>query len=345
MKKPRPPVAYASYLQLDKILSSQSLESAAHDQPAHDEVLFIIIHQTYELWFKQVLHELSSVITMFEKVYVDEENIGVAVSRLNRITEIQKVMIDQIRILETMTPLDFLEFRNYLTPASGFQSFQFRELEIRLGLRTEQRVRYSQQAYHYMYPPAVQEKLIALEKEPSLFDLLQTWLERTPFLELSGFNFLEVYRAAVQRMLEADQSMAMDDGRSLSEAEKEQRLQLLNNTERHFQSLFDPQIHEQLIREGRRRLSYKATLAALLINLYRDQPILHQPYRLLSTIVDIDELQSTWRYRHALMVLRMIGRTTGTGGSAGWLSAIHAFAFCLNAACSGVSLLCSSAIQ
>lgn len=317
MKKTPPPVDYAGYLQLDRILSSQAPKSAEFGPPAHDETLFIIIHQTYELWFKQILHELDSVTAMFREDYIDEKNIGIAVSRLHRIIEIQKIMIDQIRILETMTPLDFLEFRNFLTPASGFQSCQFRELEIKLGLKTERRVKYSQQAYHHMFPADIQAKLVEMEKGDSLFDLLESWLERTPFLDFTGFNFLKVYRETVEKMLLSERE-AIGQNPSISGEDKKERLLLMKATEKHFYTIFNHREHEQLIREERRSLSYKATLAALFIHLYRDQPILHMPFMLLSAIVDIDELLSTWRYRHALMVLRMIGRKTGTGGSAGY---------------------------
>lgn len=317
MKKNPPPVDYAGYLQLDRILSSQAPRSAEFGLPAHDETLFIIIHQTYELWFKQILYELDSVITMFREDYIDEKNIGIAVSRLHRVIEIQKIMIDQIRILETMTPLDFLEFRNFLTPASGFQSFQFRELEIKLGLKTARRVKYSQQAYHYMFPAQIQAKLVEMEQELSLFELLESWLERTPFLDLTGFNFLKVYRQTVEKMMLAERE-SIEQNPSLSAEDKKERLLLMKAAEKHFHTIFNDREHDQLIREGRRSLSYKATLAALFIHLYRDQPILHMPFMLLSAIVDIDELLSTWRYRHALMVLRMIGRKTGTGGSAGY---------------------------
>ncbi len=317
MKDSPPPVEYSSYLQLDKILSSQQRKSEEYGAPAHDETLFIIIHQTYELWFKQILHELDSVMTMFKEDYVDEKNIGIAVSRLHRGSEILKVLIDQIRILETMAPQDFLDFRNFLTPASGFQSFQFRVLEIKLGLKTGERVKFSQQAYHSHYSPERQSALLNLEKELSLFDLLQTWLERTPFLERKGFNFPEAYRKAVDKMLSEEKTI-ISETPAISETEKKERLKLMNATEKHFASICEADIHNQLVAEGRRRLSYTATLAALFINLYRDQPILHLPYRLLSEILDIDELLSAWRYRHALMTLRMIGRKTGTGGSAGY---------------------------
>ena len=136
------PVYYRDYLQLDKILNAQVPLSAAQGTPAHDERLFIIIHQVYELWFKQIQHELDDVLDIFSKEYIDEKQIGIAVSRLRRITEIQKVLVDQLNVLETMTALNFLEFRHLLSPASGFQSVQFREIENKLGVVPEQRMGY-----------------------------------------------------------------------------------------------------------------------------------------------------------------------------------------------------------
>jgi tryptophan 2,3-dioxygenase len=136
------PVYYRDYLQLDKILNAQVPLSAAQGTPGHDERLFIIIHQVYELWFKQIQHELDDVLDIFSKEYIDEKQIGIAVSRLRRITEIQKVLVDQLNVLETMTALDFLEFRHLLSPASGFQSVQFREIENKLGVVPEQRMGY-----------------------------------------------------------------------------------------------------------------------------------------------------------------------------------------------------------
>ena len=111
---------YTAYLRLDALLGAQQPLS---DPPHHDEMLFIIIHQVYELWFKQILYELDSVIDIFGKDDINESHIGTAVSRLNRIIEIQKILIDQIQVLETMSPMDFLDFRDFLIPASGFQIF------------------------------------------------------------------------------------------------------------------------------------------------------------------------------------------------------------------------------
>ncbi|MGH2574324.1 MAG: tryptophan 2,3-dioxygenase family protein, partial [Ignavibacteria bacterium] len=143
MNKPYPPIYYSDYLQLDKLLKSQKPKSEEYGHPAHDEMLFIIVHQAYELWFKLIIHELDSIINMFKDESIDEKSIGIAVSRLQRITEIEKLLIDQLRVLETMTPLDFLDFRDFLIPASGFQSFQFRLIENKLGLKSAQRILYN----------------------------------------------------------------------------------------------------------------------------------------------------------------------------------------------------------
>jgi tryptophan 2,3-dioxygenase len=157
MNKPDQPLYYADYLQLDQLLSSQAPRSREHDKAAHDETLFIVVHQVYELWFKEILHELNSVIDMFGKNYVDEKEVGIAVLRLGRITEIQKLLIDQLRVLETMTPLDFLEFRDLLHPASGFQSFQFRLIENKLGMNPGQRLLFNNEVYYVHLSPSHQD--------------------------------------------------------------------------------------------------------------------------------------------------------------------------------------------
>src|SRR4026209_3002215 len=133
---------YSNYLELDKILNAQHPESLkAGNRIAHDEMLFIIIHQAYELWFKQILFELDFVMNVFEKEKIDDnsEDLNLVRHRLNRVIKIIELLNQQVSILDTMTPLDFLEFRNLLMPASGFQSLQFRLLEARLGLNMENR--------------------------------------------------------------------------------------------------------------------------------------------------------------------------------------------------------------
>lgn len=310
------PLYYGDYLQLGRLLDCQHLESARTGQVAHDEMLFIIVHQAYELWFKQILWELDAVLRLFAGPTVDERSVGQAVSHCQRIVEIQRVLIGQIDILETMTPLDFLDFRDYLVPASGFQSVQFRLVENRLGMRPAQRVRYSEAPYTSRLKPEDRARLEAAEQEPSLFDRVEHWLERTPFLHFGAFDFWHAYQEAVAAMLEKDRHL-VEHNPVLTEAEKAAQLRMQQTTARHFEALFDPHRYEVLRESGVRRLSHQALQAALLIHLYRDQPILHLPFRLLSLLVDLDEHFTQWRYRHALMVLRMIGTKIGTGGSSG----------------------------
>ncbi|MGH3365710.1 MAG: tryptophan 2,3-dioxygenase [Nocardioidaceae bacterium] len=126
-------LTYGSYLQLAKLLDSQRLESSP---PAHDELLFITVHQVYELWFKQLLHEAE---TAREAIFAGQ--VWWAQHLLRRMHVVERVLVQQIDVLETMTPQDFLEFRQKLAPASGFQSVQFRELEFLSGAKDASYVR------------------------------------------------------------------------------------------------------------------------------------------------------------------------------------------------------------
>ncbi len=308
---------YHDYLALEKILNSQKPASLEAGQPAHDEMLFIITHQAYELWFKQILHELDSVLKIFTTEKVDEKDMGQIVLRLERIGEIQKLLLEQIRVIETMTPLDFLEFRKHLYPASGFQSFQFRLLEIKLGLRSEQRLTYNQASYDSQLLPEQANQVKEAEASPSLFDGVEKWLERTPFLSMEAFDFWRTYRSAVEQMFQTEKSK-LQENQFLSQEEKQKATTQMEQAEQSFQVLFEPEAFTQARQKGQWRLSHRALQAALLIQLYRDQPILHLPFRLITALIDIDELMTTWRYRHALMAKRMLGARVGTGGSSGF---------------------------
>lgn len=316
MKKPYPPIYYSDYLHLEKLLTSQLPKSEEYGHPAHDEMLFIIVHQAYELWFKQIIFELDSVLDLFHKDIIDERNIGIAVSRLRRITAIQKILIDQLNVLETMTPLDFLEFRDYLIPASGFQSLQFRVIENKLGLNLENRVKLDNKNYYSFVSDEHQKMLIESQSNPSLFEAINRWLSRIPFMKFNDFDFWAHYRNAVSDIIENEKQIIQNNP-SLTDEKRAKQLKEFENTIEKFEALLDENKHNELVKQGLRRLSYKSTLAALFINLYRDEPILHLPFRFLTYLVDIDELFTTWRYKHALMVHRMIGAKVGTGGSSG----------------------------
>ncbi len=309
-------IHYQKYLELEKILNAQSLRSAQLGQPAHEEMLFIVVHQVYELWFKQIIHELESVIVFFDDKEVIESSLGAACARLDRVEQILKLLVEQIGVMETMTPLDFLDFRNYLFPASGFQSFQFRAIECLLGLPNEQRLTYHGKRYSSVFPKEQQEQLDQIYSRGTMLEVVEEWLERTPFLKLDDFDFLKMYKGAVQQMLRQEEQ-AIQATEYLSDKEKEMRMKMVGSTDSYFQAILDKKTHDQLRAEGKKRLSYKATLAALFINLYRDEPILHLPFRFMTCLIDVDNQLTTWRYRHAQMVLRMIGNKIGTGGSSG----------------------------
>jgi tryptophan 2,3-dioxygenase len=158
-------LTYGSYLQLERLLSSQRLESSP---PAHDELLFITIHQVYELWFQQLLHEAE---TAREAMYADE--LWWAKHLLNRAHVIERVLVEQVDVLETMTPQDFLAFRQLLAPASGFQSVQYRELEFLSGAKDPSFVRRFRGL-----TDAERARLERRLEEPTLWDAFVAVLDR-----------------------------------------------------------------------------------------------------------------------------------------------------------------------
>lgn len=284
-------VHYHDYLQLDKILNAQSPESEKLHLPAHDEMLFIVIHQVYELWFRQLHHEVNSVAGIMSKPALNDNSpeLQTVVHRLNRCVTILRVLVHQIDIMETMTPMDFLDFRDMLRPASGFQSWQFKELEAKLGLKFEQR--HGKEYYTAQLRPAQVEIIKKAEGSQSLLQLVNSWLERMPFLHEGADNlFWEKYKSIYRE--------------SLAEAEK--------NNLKAFEEIFDNQMATT-----DRSLSPSACRAALFIMLYRGYPLLQLPFQLLNALLEIDEQLSSWRYRHMNMVHRMIGTRIGTGGSTG----------------------------
>ena len=374
-------VYYHSYLQLDKLLSSTRLLSAPSSdaspsernlQGAHDEHLFIIIHQTYELWFKQVLWELDSVVRLFDAHYVPEASVGLATSRLHRVSEILRILVDQLTVLETMSPMQFLDFRDHLFPASGFQSLQWRLIENTLGLRRERRCSYGEQAYCSFLREDHAEAVGAAEARPSLLKLVQRWLERTPFLKCKAaspttarrsapptnaeddgdwYDFWESYRGVVDASAESDAAyitaraaewggakagpadgdeeeeewrhVGVDptsEAAAAAAAWKEAQLKEVADRRAHYYSIIDKDAYERLAAEGKFQFTHRAMQvspghapapapseldvlmfgasmqAALLINLYQDEPILHQACRFLRALQDIDELMTQWRH-------------------------------------------------
>ena len=210
-----PRLTYGGYLKVRELISLQHLLS---DPPQHDEMLFIIIHQVYELWFKELLHELDTII---ERLNDDQP---LAAHRLvRRCIEIERVLVDQIAVLETMMPTDFLAFRDHLMPASGFQSFQFREIECASGLKDARFLK--------NYDPSSVEhaKIKARLSQPSLSDAYYALLRRR------GFNLPEISN---EQSGEAEQQRIRELRRLYQDAEKHYELFLLTESLIEYDEMF-----------------------------------------------------------------------------------------------------------
>jgi tryptophan 2,3-dioxygenase len=221
-----PRLTYGGYLKVRELISLQHLLS---DPPQHDEMLFIIIHQVYELWFKELLHELDTII---ERLNSDQP---LAAHRLvRRCIEIERVLVDQIAVLETMMPTDFLAFRDHLMPASGFQSFQFREIECASGLKDARFLK--------NYDPSSEEhaKIKARLSQPSLSDAYYALLRRR------GFNLPEIliegpsrHDAGNEQSTEAvEQQRISELKRVYQDAEKHYELFLLTESLIEYDEMF-----------------------------------------------------------------------------------------------------------
>jgi tryptophan 2,3-dioxygenase len=309
-------VNYPDYLKLKELLSLQLPESAKDPKGvSHDEWLFITVHQTFELWFKQILIELDTILDVFSKTEVPEEAIGVSVARLRRILKIFQMGLQQVEILETMTALDFLDFRDRLAAASGFQSAQFREIEASIGLKDRQRIQLGESSYQNALKKDEVGKVTERLERKSLFEGIDGWLSRTPFLETSEYSFTKSYLKSVAESVRSAEQALKNWGGNAEGLEREKAR--LQQFEGHFDTFFDPEVYDALLKSGQKRLSFKAMQAAVFLHLYRDHPVLRMPYELISTLVDLDEAMMEWRAKHATMAHRMIGSRMGTGGSSG----------------------------
>ncbi len=311
-----PPIHYHQYLQLDKLLDANAPKSDEYGKPSHDEKLFITIHQVYEMWFQQVLFELREIQTAMDQVPLPDSSCTQVSKGLHRIQMIFQHSLGIIDILETMTPMDFLDFRDFLYPASGFQSFQFRKIETILGLKVENRHPYQNQVFYKTLLPKQQTDMETLLGKASLFDQIESWLSRLPFLETSDFQFWQEYQKQVQAMIVKD-SETIEQNPKLTDEEKKSAKEMLQKSITQFDALFDKDQFAQLQEQKYFRMNQKAILGALFILSYREQPLLTIPFQMINTLQAIDETLSQWRYRHSLMAHRMLGRKVGTGGSSG----------------------------
>src|SRR5262245_34245488 len=199
MSEPTQAVTYANYLKLEELLSLQQPRSSG---PEHDEMLFIVIHQIYELWFKQLLHELDRV-----KALLEQDESHRAQHTLKRILTILKVMVAQLDILETMTPLEFFSFRARLDAASGFQSDQFRQIEFVLGAKSEQAIQ------RFPEGGRARATLERRYRESTLWDAFLQYLQREGYQAADAqATLIDIYKNDAKNSELCERFVDLDEG-------------------------------------------------------------------------------------------------------------------------------------
>ena len=305
---------YGNYLQLDDLLKLQGEDRGI----SSDEMHFIIVHQTFELWFKQIIRELSEVRNILSQEQVPEKDIPQAVERLGRTTEIFKLMAAQWSVMETLTPQGFLSFRDGLGSASGFESFQMRKFEILLGLKNEDRLfgmdpidTFRKLAENSEKDAAILQDLEDALAKPSLEESLMKWISRTPIMGsiYGSEKDSESVEDYVNKHLLAHKSMGEDAAKRMSSYGTSD----LDKAVERFNSAHQSAI-SFLVPEGKIN---RARASLLFIESYRELPLLAWPRKLIDAIVELEESMVKWRHSHARMVERIMGRRIGTGGTSG----------------------------
>jgi tryptophan 2,3-dioxygenase len=285
------PRTYWDYLQVPELLAAQKPVTEHHD-----EMQFIIVHQVYELWFKLTLHEMIHVRDILLARDVAELQLIRAHHYMVRANAVWGIMVQQIHVIETMRPVDFLGFRNSLTPASGFQSLQLRLIETLAGLTEDQRITYDGQDYRSFagFPQGMIDQLDNIHKKGSLRDLLLPFLAEVPL------------RSADRDWVT---SHALSHG-----LERERRMEQMFTG--------DELGREGIVKERQKReASLRAQLARpgfqVMLAIYTWPEKFASLYTLCEDLISFEESFILWRMHHARTVERFIGKKIGTGGSTG----------------------------
>jgi tryptophan 2,3-dioxygenase len=321
------PTTYWDYIRVRELLALQGGLAGDDKQLAQDEVLFITVHQVYELWFKLALRDLEEARDLFQRDPVPDDALSDACRKLERLRIIFSLAVDHFPLIETLTTRDFLEFRDKLFPANGGQSPQFREIEILLGLRDEQRIPYvTGGSYEDVLrddtPASYALKRVASRKASgaTFLSVLDAWLHRTPIDGSSPRDpddaaavdgFLARYQAAHRAFLTAtaEHAARLAGGG----AAREQLLRRYD--EEHADTLRFLAAEDAPADDRPRRRRIRA--AILFIESYRELPLLAWPRQVLDSLVALEQTMVHYRQRHARMAERIIGNRVGTGGSSG----------------------------
>jgi tryptophan 2,3-dioxygenase len=282
---------YWDYLQIPQLLAAQQPVTAHHD-----EMAFIVVHQIYELWFKLTLHEMIHVRDILKSRDVTEIALIRAHHYMERANAVWGIMVQQIHVIETMRPIDFLAFRNQLTPASGFQSLQLRLLETLAGLTDDQRITYGGQDYKTFagFPQEMIDQLETVSRMGSLRDMLTPYLAEVPLRAKDREWVIE--RALDHGRKREARLSEMFTGDELARAGYERE-----------RATREKQLDEQVASPG-----FQVMLAV-----YTWPERFAACYQLCEDLIQFEESFILWRAHHARTVERFIGKKIGTGGSTG----------------------------
>jgi tryptophan 2,3-dioxygenase len=335
---------YWEYIHVEELLALQGGFDDDESKVGNDEALFIVVHQVYELWFKLILRELTTARDVLRQNPVPDIQLAAATRSFKRVITIFEQATQHFQVMETLTTRDYLEFRDRLIPASGFQSAQMREIEIILGLEDATRIPLGREGSYKealrgadgQPSPATHRVEARIAGGASLKAVVYDWLARTPIdgsaTQEAADAFIEriilAHRAEITRRISLAQQQALTP-------EDIERLAARYEREVAAAAAFlrgeDDPVVVQVARPGsappppppspataeERAYRRRVRAAIVFLESYRELPRLTWPREVVDSLVEMEQRMLIWRQRHARMVERVIGRRTGTGGSAG----------------------------
>lgn len=322
------PTTYWDYIRVRDLLALQGGLERDSTKIDQEEVVFITVHQVYELWFKIAIRDLVDARDLFKQPHVRDDALAGACRKLDRLKIIFGLAVDHFPLIETLTTREYLEFRDKLFPANGGQSPQFREVELLLGLEDSARIPYvTGGSYTDVLKDERGAATFALDRVearkrdlPTLKDALDAWLHRTPIHGSSPESandlatvdrFIDTYLARHRAFLDSTAKHALSlTPDPAGRAELERRYAQEHDETARFLRALD-------VAESDRARRRRIRAAMLFIEIYRELPLLAWPREVLDKLVALEQTMVHYRQRHARMAERIIGKRVGTGGSSG----------------------------
>ena len=320
------PTNYWEYIRVQELLGLQNGLADDDSELSNEEVLFITVHQVFELWFKLVHRELKASRDLFMAECVAEQELSGAVRGMRRAVTLFQQLSSEFQVMETLTTREYLAFRKKLMPASGFQSAQMRRIEILFGLEEGDRIPLGMEGSYKEAlrardggrSPALEQVEAQLADTPTLKDVVDEWLFRTPIdgvqfdsphAEKSLNEFIDRFLASTSVEIDANCKHATEFAGNDADAKRLEKV--YEQEKENIRKFLRPAAQEGGARTARIRT------AMLFIVTYRELPLLAWPREFLDALVELEQAFVIFRQRHARMVERVIGHRAGTGGSAG----------------------------